>query len=322
MGRYERKLAELLDMGLSQLQAGEIVPSRFPSSEQQVSEELAALIQIAVHAQQTLQPPAPDERFVEQTERRLLKEMRAKPRGQSPQARQKPGMRLRTIPVFLTLLLVFGFLTATLGVVNASAASLPGDRLYPIKIGLEDVRLTLSLSPEGDVALLSQFSDERVREVDALTDAGRFTDLEPAIEQYLSTLDQLLTVKGQIQSSGETEAVEAVEVIISQQIETLLRVQDQVPTQARLAIQAVIERSQASDKVEQAEGQEKEQRQVERQATQATREQQREQEKDLRTAEQLAGKYDVPVDQVIGLFHGTCQEDWKCVREWYRELKK
>lgn len=326
MANHERKAAELLDIELSRLQAGEIDPSRFSSGEQQAADELGSLLEIVVHAQQSLQPPVPDQLFVEQTKRRLLKHLRANLPGPTPHARQKPRMQLRAIPAFLTLLVVVGFVATSVGVVSASAASLPGDRLYPIKIGLEDIRLSLSLSSDGDAGLLSLFSVERARELDALIETGRDADLEPAIEQYLSTLDQLLSVKERLQLNGEMEAVDVVEEVLSQQVETLLRVQDQVPAQARIAIQGVIERSQAQDKGDQAEDQgqerEKEQGQVERQATQTTREQQREQEQDLRTAEQLAGKYDVPVDQVTGLFHGACQEDWKCVREWYRELKK
>ena len=57
--------------------------------------------------------------------------------------------------------------------VNASSGSLPGDRLYPVKLTWEDIRLKLALSPEDRVSLEKSFTNERVDEINHLIDSNR-----------------------------------------------------------------------------------------------------------------------------------------------------
>ena len=52
-----------------------------------------------------------------------------------------------------------------LGVVSASAGALPGDGLYGLKRGLEEVRLVLTIDPQAETDLLSQYADERLEEI-------------------------------------------------------------------------------------------------------------------------------------------------------------
>ena len=42
-------------------------------------------------------------------------------------------------------------------------------------------------------------------------------------------------------------------------------------------------------------------------------------EKNTRTAQQIADKYGVSLEQVMGLFEGDCHNDWSCVRAFFRE---
>ncbi len=226
------------------------------------------------------------------------------------------------MPALLALMLVIGVLSATLGVVSASASSLPGDLLYPIKTRVEDVRLAISFNPEDDIRLLFQFSEERAREMAALTREARYHDLEAAAAQYSRTLEKMLSLRETFQADADLASVSALDEILGRQVETLMRVQDQVPATAAAAIQAVIERAQGegpglTDGAEKPEPEGSDLR-----ATQTVKSQERQDEKDTRTAEQLARKYGLTVEQVLGLFHTTCQEDWKCVRELYRELEK
>ena len=226
------------------------------------------------------------------------------------------------MPALLALMLVIGILSATLGVVSASASSLPGDLLYPIKTRLEDVRLAISFNPEDDIRLLSQFSEERAREMAALTREARYHDLEAAAAQYSRTLEKMLSLLETFQADADLASVSALDEIFIRQVETLMRVQDQVPAPAAAAIQAVIERAQGGGPGLTDEAEKPEPEGSDRRATQTVKSQERQDEKDMRTAEQLARKYGLTVEQVLGLFHTICQEDWKCVRELYRELEK
>ena len=77
----------------------------------------------------------------------------------------------RLAAVLAALVLAFIFVG---GVVAASAAALPGDQLYGVKRGVEDVRLQFAAESEKE-ALAKQFEQERRDEVGALLKAGRET---------------------------------------------------------------------------------------------------------------------------------------------------
>ena len=80
------------------------------------------------------------------------------------------GMKLALRLAFdlIVILIVGGVL-----VVNASAASLPGDPLYGIKRSWEDVRLTFTLDPQAQQTLQNQQLQERLAEVESLVNQGR-----------------------------------------------------------------------------------------------------------------------------------------------------
>ena len=61
--------------------------------------------------------------------------------------------------------------------VSASATSLPGDALYNTKLFVEQARLSRAGSPEERMALIEQFRQERIREVEMLLLAGRDADV-------------------------------------------------------------------------------------------------------------------------------------------------
>jgi uncharacterized membrane protein YgcG len=63
------------------------------------------------------------------------------------------------------------------GLVNASGGSLPGDKLYPVKLSWENIQLKLvSAQPERDV-LIDKFDQERVHEVNALINSKRLENV-------------------------------------------------------------------------------------------------------------------------------------------------
>jgi hypothetical protein len=322
MGREERKTADMLDSILSRFQSGESVARFSPLGDGSHSKELNALVELAVQVKDALTPPAPDQSAYQRVQRNLFLKLRERAANSLQPIRPNPGVRLRALPAFLGLMLVIGILSATLGVVSASASSLPGDLLYPVKTGVEDVRLALAFSPEGELSLISRFSAERAREMAALSVKGRYQDLELAAAQYSKMLEKMLSLKEALQSSGDLASATALDEILGQQVETLMRVQDQVPAQAADAIQGVLDHALGKGQGRQDGGEKPEPDETERRATQTVKSQEHQEEKDLQTAVQLAQKYGLTVEQVLGLFHSTCEGDWKCVREVYRELEK
>ena len=75
----------------------------------------------------------------------------------------------------LTVLAVFVFGTGMLGV-NASKGSLPGDILYSVKRTSEKMQVGLTVSKEKEAALHVQFAEERVNEIEKVTQGQATSD--------------------------------------------------------------------------------------------------------------------------------------------------
>jgi hypothetical protein len=84
--------------------------------------------------------------------------------------------RLRMAPAFRALV-VCAVVVLTLALAGGSAllasgASLPGDMLYPVKLAVEDFRLSLTADPATRAERSMRFVGERVEEMRGLTDKG------------------------------------------------------------------------------------------------------------------------------------------------------
>ena len=95
----------------------------------------------------------------------------------SPQSAPVPiwfALRRLVMPLasLAVILLLLGFT-----LVSMSAAALPGDGLYSVKLGIEEFRLTRASDPEQILILGEQFQQERLREVEALLRAKRTADV-------------------------------------------------------------------------------------------------------------------------------------------------
>lgn len=87
------------------------------------------------------------------------------PRRQPASSRPERSLPRRSLRWVYSLAAVALALVVTLtGTLRASAESLPGDALYPVKRAAEQVRLTLTFDPQERGSLLEQFNDMRVSE--------------------------------------------------------------------------------------------------------------------------------------------------------------
>jgi hypothetical protein len=160
----------ILDHCLADTAAGrETIDSclrRYPAQ----SGQLAKLLQIAERAREA-PPPAPlplDKRRA--LESRLLRragQLRSKP-VLRPTAPRAPVWRRRVALALASAIVVFLLLGSAASV---SAASVPGDFLYPVKRATEQVRLTLA-SEQQQVNLYLEFARQRLQELRILKDRG------------------------------------------------------------------------------------------------------------------------------------------------------
>jgi len=312
------KTEETLELWLSRLiERDEAAADLLRRSMADGGAELPALLGLALRVRSALKPADPQPEFVRNSEVRLLNRLagrtsRAQQRAGGPYSRHQSRPALRLAQALASLLVVAAIFLSSAGVVTAAAAdALPGDRLYAVKRGWEQVRLALTPDTEAELQLLASFRDERIGEIEALAGADRLEDLDQAVDGYLQSLDKLEAAASADAGGGQPDPS------AGQNIASLEAVQSSAPPQAQAAIQRAIDRAEehAQQKAEQR--REQVERRQDKRDDQALRRQEREAEQAQRRAEQLARKYDATAEQVLGIYYGACQQDWKCVHDYF-----
>ena len=162
----EKELSDRLDELLEHLHAGipiEHILKDYPAQ----SAELVPLLEAAAEIRQ-LTANLPDITEAQSRSRAIFLSEAAKV---NPTARRK-RVRL-SLPFRLTgsIVLVMGFLLAITGL--ASANSLPGEQLYPLKLAIEQAQIGLTADPTARLQLQQTFEQQRSGEVSALIQQGR-----------------------------------------------------------------------------------------------------------------------------------------------------
>src|SRR3989337_1713397 len=160
--RKTESLAGVLDRCLARVQSGAATVEDCLRDYPELADQLGPLLRTALQAGDLLAPSGPTAAYQAASEGRLLNQLRAAQIGSG------------------------------VGVAGAAAGSLPGDRLYGVKRGLEEVSLALSRTSAGDAGLLLGFAERRLAEAEALIEIGRDDDLPAALAGYERELSRLL----------------------------------------------------------------------------------------------------------------------------------
>ncbi len=146
----------------------------------------------------------------------------------------------------MTWIVLITMLTTLLGgggVVYAANDALPGEVLYPVKAVVEDVQLALT-GPEGDVALLDQFAQRRVEEVQALIAAGRYEDIPLAMQRYQEQVQEMVQVMEQLGPQDNIDHLTHLQETMAQHTQVLTNLLERVPPTAQPAIEHAMSASQ------------------------------------------------------------------------------
>lgn len=93
---------------------------------------------------------------------------------QTPDRNTSPGCLFNLFPLIILGVLFFGALTVAV----VSTRSLPGDRLYPIKRYIEQIRLDLTRVPSQRLELEMAIDQTRLDEIEALTEKTHSTSVD------------------------------------------------------------------------------------------------------------------------------------------------
>ncbi len=139
-------------------------------------------------------------------------------------------------------------------VVSASAQSLPGETLYPVKRTVEQVRITLTFSPTAKAQLVSQFADERMNELVAvaqdsdLEDIGQRERFQQQVDQLVQSqagnLEDVASLAGKdIRATARQAIASQVQQDFERQKTDLWQVVDKAPETAQPALRQAVEKA-------------------------------------------------------------------------------
>jgi hypothetical protein len=246
-----RALDKLVDQCLGEIQAGRLTLEECFARHASHAEALNPLLELAAHSHRALAPDAPSQAYVRAAGSRILNRIKP-PIIKASQPRRLPRLskrfRLRPAYAIVAIALVFALLGSGIGVVRASADSLPGDRLYDVKLTGEKIQLVISLSVLGDQQLLIGFAENRLMEAEALLELERYEDLDQALLGLDDTLEALAELKTS-EEEQEPGALEHLEAKLKKNQQVLQAVLEKCPESARSAIERAIERSSHSETV-------------------------------------------------------------------------
>jgi hypothetical protein len=136
--------------------------------------------------------------------------------------------------------------------VALSARTLPGEPLYPVKLTVENARLTAARSSAQRAELRTEYAGTRLHELDSLVDAGRANRIPRAIAALDSALTaahrsvgdaggrQTGALDGRLRELRDGQTAELTSLV--------KRLPSTTPTAARVKIEGAVRRSLAGDR--------------------------------------------------------------------------
>jgi hypothetical protein len=234
---------EVLEICLEGLDAGQGVAEllrRYPEH----AEELKPLLEAAVWFGGQAAALEPRAGFISASRKRVEQQVAALPAPSTGNWLQTmlgglgSGWRIAVQAAIVVVMLVC-LVVGSSGIAYASQNALPGDALYPVKLGLERVELLVTLDPQEDIRLHMQFSQLRLAEMQRLLALGRYEDLAIASANYQYHISQALrllrTLAAQNPAQAQALALE-VAVTLTAQANTLGVLADIAPEAAQVEL--------------------------------------------------------------------------------------
>lgn len=233
-------LIEALDDTLTRLDEGESLETccaRYPDLES----ELTGLAQARTRLDVLAPAPLLSTQVIAARRREFLAAARGFKRQPAPDGLParlarwlaQPGGVPALARVAIAVILVLGLITGTAA---AARASLPDSPLYGLKLGLEDVRLSLAGDPAQQANLALAFATERSREMERLAESNR--PIQAWVAQRLqSQLDMALQSAAAVDGPDMQRLLEQVRATTGMQARTLAQARLNAPQGAQDALQ-------------------------------------------------------------------------------------
>jgi hypothetical protein len=125
--------------------------------------------------------------------------------GENMSNTTKPMILTIVAILFLGFVILFGGSAMT---ALAAQSALPGDTLYPLKITLEQTRLSLARSAVDRAELQMEFAQRRLVEIEGLIAEGRYRNIVSATQEFESYINNALIEADRISVSDPAQAAD------------------------------------------------------------------------------------------------------------------
>lgn len=201
--------------------------------------ELEPLLRAAISVSEASSTISPPPEFQRLAKYRFLSALHEK----GPQKGERRVGRLlkwqRGWAIALAVVLAL-FLTGA-GTVTASASSLPGDTLYPVKTATEKVQGFFTFGSEAKAGHYMKLAERRLNEIEALARQDR-TIPQSVLDVLNEDTEQALELLIKHKPAGKGLIIRLLAVTANQK-SVLERVMEQVPPQAKLKLKEALTRS-------------------------------------------------------------------------------
>jgi hypothetical protein len=192
-------ISEILAACIEEIESGRSTVEQCLERYESVHAELEPLLKMALNIQPAI-PVKPDKAFKINARVRLMEHIHNERESRKSFLRMPlRNAWVRVSAIVLAIVLVLG--ASGTGTAYASQDSLPGEMLYPVKTLTEDFRIWLETDKAAEAALVLEFADRRLTEMEKLTvQAPEYLSIASSgYEKNLSTAFEKI---GQIQEEN------------------------------------------------------------------------------------------------------------------------
>ncbi len=198
-----KKFDDILNECLNRMAAGEDLEQCLQDYPD-LSEELRPLLETALTVKSSANLAQPKQEFRELTRQQFLAEVRAKAEAQRQPKwysvlEWQHRWAMATVAVLLVIFVGGGTTVA------ASSNAMPDDLLYPVKLAVEDVRMTFTGSDVKKAELQAEFADRRANEIAKMAEEGKWSKVEATAERLSSHLEKIVDVAAEKRVAGELD---------------------------------------------------------------------------------------------------------------------
>lgn len=195
----DQEYDQIMQTCLEAVQSGQAsidsILSAYPELADTLRPELEAIVWL--HQQRRSFDPRPG--FVGASRRRLTSRIRQEEATRhTARARKDPwwaglfGRKQLALQLSLVVLLMVAFVFGGSGMAFASRSSIPGEMLYPVKLGLEQVELRFAFRPEARARLMIEHIEHRMLELQALSLDGQWERLPETVARFETQVEQAI----------------------------------------------------------------------------------------------------------------------------------